>query len=355
MKSSCPVRVAFFVNPLAGYGLLQNLKDSADPESFDPEMSVSAKRAIEFLNLVEKNRLEITVPDGMMGTGILGSALPVHNVFSMHSGETSAEDTRRFVRSLKPGECDILVFVGGDGTARDILESLDPAIPVIGVPSGLKMYSGVFAQDPARAALVLNNFDPSEAEFTEAEILDMDVNSPEKRVEHFGELRVPVIRGMISQGKTEYAESDPEDLIDFIEEQMEPGRYYFISTGHTCKKIIQRLGYETSPLGIDVIRDGRLIEEDLDRERILHYASLGESSLITSPLGGQNFLFGRANRQIDSTVVNAIGFENVIVISGPEKLNNCRDLLVDLPGCDVPAYVRVISGYGQYRMVPIRK
>lgn len=349
------MRVAFFVNPIAGYGLLDNRKDSANIEEFDFQKSISAKRAREFLSLLDRKRIELIVPEGVMGTEVVGQVVSVHKVSKMHVGSTDAEDTRRFVKSLNPNECDILVFVGGDGTARDVLASIHSDIPVLGVPSGLKMYSGVFAQDPQKAALIVNNFDPATTRFTEADVLDMDINDPGKRVEQFGVLRIPLIEGIVSQGKTEYSEYDTEDLIDFVLETLEDGRYYFISTGHTCKSVMKRLGYDTNPLGIDLIKNGKLVEEDLDRARILHYASLENCSLVVSPLGGQNFLFGRGNRQIDGSVIEAIGFENVIIIAGTEKMMECRDLLVDLPGSNLPDFVRVISGYGRYRIVPLRK
>ena len=347
------MELAFLVNPVAGYGLLSNLKDSDVLKEFHPDKAPSLAKAREFAALLKRPDLRVLAPSGIMGESLLPEGVAIASIFPVDELQSTSRDTTQFVKSLTADSCDLLVFVGGDGTTRDILDSIDENIPVLGIPAGLKMYSGVFAQSPARAAMVVNSYSKEQARFGQSEVLDLVSSEGATVVKHFGNLKVPVMEGVVSQGKTEYAESDLEDLIDYILSLLSDDKYYIVSTGHTCKHIIERLGYHTDPLGVDILKGRKLVARDVDSEEMLRVAHSGPCTLILSPLGGQNFLFGRGNRQIDATVIKAIGPDNVFIISGQEKMRDMQNLLVDLGEPVMPVYVRVTYGFGLSKMVRI--
>ena len=92
-----------------------------------------------------------------MGGGLLKeSGLPFQTVGEMRPGEvTTREDTVRFAETMKEEGADLLVFCGGDGTARDISQAVGSGFPVLGVPAGVKMYSACFAVNPWQAGELL--------------------------------------------------------------------------------------------------------------------------------------------------------------------------------------------------------
>ena len=152
------VNIAFMVNPLAGYGGKLNYKGSDGLTLPDLKESVSIKRALDFLHNLKKDKIKFYVPSGAMGSGVLDTAgITEYEVIFRPGSPTTAEDTRDFVKLLSDYPIDLLLFVGGDGTARDILSSLNPGTPVMGIPAGVKMYSSVFAISTGRAADFINS------------------------------------------------------------------------------------------------------------------------------------------------------------------------------------------------------
>jgi predicted polyphosphate/ATP-dependent NAD kinase len=85
------------------------------------------------------------------------------------------------------------------------------------------------------------------------------------------------------------------------------------------------LGFEGSPIGVDVWRDGEVLALDASESEILD--SLGEDNvIIVSPIGGQGFVFGRGNPQLSPAVIRRCGVE---IVASRSKLDGLSVLRVD--------------------------
>ncbi len=344
--------MAFFINPLAGYGSFFNLKGSDGLKIEDPEKSVSIRRSVEFLKELVFSRYFFIVPSGYMGENEVSAFTSRYSVVYRAQWPSTRDDTMRFLKSL--GDADILVFAGGDGTARDIL-SAGISIPVIGIPAGVKMYSSVFAISPAHAAQSLNAISKAEIRMTDAEVMDIDEELYRKGVlsaRSYGYLKVPMLNDIVMNSKAEYDMGGVEDIAEYIIDHMDD-RYYVIGPGNTCKTIETEMGINTNPLAFDILRNRKLIKEDAAEHDIYDACKKG-CRLIISPIGGQNFLIGRGNKQISSRVLELLDADDIMVVASPSKAENIRGLYVD---SDVNpwknGYVRVLTGYGKYKIVPV--
>ncbi len=345
------MKVAFVINPIAGYGFYSNTKDTRNVMDFDRNTSMALKAADIFLTGLDLSRLIFIVPTGVMGQDLVelhhGKIL---RTVGVSDWPTTEKDTEEFVKSLSSNECDVLVFVGGDGTARCIQRSLAGGIPVLGVPSGLKMYSGIYAISPEKAAIAINAFIDGEIISQQSDIMDM---SDDGEIINFGTI-LGLSSPLVSEsGKTEYSVQGIEDLEEYVIDNMNEDSYYIIGTGSTCKSIEDRLGVVADPLCIDLYRGKKLLRKDASEHDLLSLPADENIHLILSPLGGQGFLFGHGNRQITWSVIEKVGFDNILVISSPEKLSNLHNLYAYVPDSHLPAFVRVLYGYGRFRVIKL--
>ncbi|NJE03523.1 ATP-NAD kinase family protein [Thermococcus sp. MV11] len=244
---------------------------------------------------------------------------------------TSGEDTKELAKEMV-GNVDLLVFAGGDGTARDIIEAVDEKIPILGIPTGVKMYSGVFAYSPEDAARVLVEFLRGNARLEEREVRDIDEDAyrhDDVRARTYGKALVPVVETLV-QGSKERIPVDEEGELDAIaeaiaEEILENDGIYFLGSGSTVKRIKDRLGIDGTLLGVDVveIRDGnvKLLVKDATEKDLLRFADRGPRVIVTV-IGGLGFIFGRGNQQFSAEVLRKIPKENITVVATPSKLES---------------------------------
>lgn len=355
------VNIGFFVNPLAGYGGTVNHKGSDNLILPDIEKSVSIVKALSFLDRLKTKDLYFFVPSGIMGEELLKrSGIEKYESISEPSATTTAGDTMDFVSNLCDRDVDILIFVGGDGTARDVLSSLRKDVPVMGIPSGVKMYSSVFAINVEQAAEFVNEISLSgDFETTKGEVVDIDEDMYRSGIleaKLFGELYIPISERIVGVSKAEYSESGTEGIVEYIIDNMKVDRCYIIGPGSTCKSILKELGYNTNILGFDLLKNKKLMGEDVGENRIYESASTSPVTLIISPIGGQGFVLGRGNKQISGRVLEKIGMENIFVIAAPQKMNDLDKLYVDIdtgPEFNVPKYVKVLYGYGRFRLLSL--
>jgi predicted polyphosphate/ATP-dependent NAD kinase len=352
------LRIGFLINPVAGMGGSVGLKgtdgnvDEARRRGAKPRAQERAAITLRLLSL-RTNMLFITSSGEMGASALQESGIPNFKVVYTLQGTSSAEDTKKAVSAFLKEGIDLLLFCGGDGTARDVFEVVQQKVAVLGIPAGVKMYSAVFALDPAAAAaLVSGPFNLKDAEV-------MDVNEDAYRngvldTRLFGIARVPARAHMTQASKQVFEEANEdrakEEIARFMQEVMLPGVLYIIGAGTTTEAIAKRLGIKKTLLGVDAVMDSQIVAEDADEQTLLDVAGhYPETRIILSPIGAQGFILGRGNQQISAAVVRKVGINNLIVVATPHKLRETPFLYIDSgdPTLDheFGRSIQVISGY----------
>ena len=351
--------LGFLVNPVAGMGGAVGLKgtDGVVPEALRRGAHpVSHARARITLDRLKHETFEFLTCSGAMGEDVLCEAgISSYCVVYRYPGESTAEDTSKAVRSFIEHGAELIVFCGGDGTARDVLESAAGNVPLLGIPAGVKMYSAVFAVDPAAAADILRKIHT--AGYCDAEVVDVDEDAyrrGELKTRLFGYARVPSIPDRVQVTKGIYEDQDEDrakkDIAAFISGIMRDDTLYILGAGTTTGYLARSMGLHKTLLGVDVIKNARLIAEDADEKTLLDLIGQnGRAKIIVSPIGSQGFIFGRGTQQVSPDVIRRVGIDNVIVISTPGKLARTPVLHVDTGDPDLDAEfkgsIQIITGY----------
>nr|WP_246602767.1 ATP-NAD kinase family protein [Falsiroseomonas tokyonensis] len=318
------------VNPIAGMGGRVGLKGTDGPAILararelgaEPVSGARAARA-----LAELRRLgpAVLAAPGSMGEQACAAAGLACEV--VETGEaTGAAATRAAARAMLGGGVDLLIFAGGDGTARDVLAEVGTQLPILGIPTGVKMHSAVFAQNPAAAGRVAAAFLEGRAATQEAEVMDLDEDALRQgRVSArlHGVARVPQERALMQAGKSGAAIPDEaalEALARRMVTEMQPGRLYLLGCGTTMRRIKRALGFAGTLMGVDVALDGRLLAADVTEAQILRLLDQAPATAILGVTGGQGFLLGRGNQQFSPAVLRRLGRENLVVVAGQQKL-----------------------------------
>ncbi|MER6003471.1 NAD(+)/NADH kinase [Nonomuraea angiospora] len=367
--------VGLVVNPVAGLGGAAGLKGSDGVEvqraalamGATPRAGERAARAVRTLVARRPGTRVLTVPGRMGEDSVRASGAPYDLVRPPSGGSagTSAEDTRHAVAAL--AGVDLLLFAGGDGTARDVLDAVralgGQAPPVLGVPAGVKVYSGCFAVSPAAAGFVAAEFDP--ARTAEAEVVDLDEDAYRRGLVSprlYGSLRVPAARAALSGRKSGSSGVEPataEGVVREVVARMRPGVRYVLGPGATTRAVGRALGLATTLLGVDVVErfheGGRLVAADVAEAELFGLVSGRESALVLSVIGGQGFVLGRGNQQVSPRVLDAVldGGDSgrLLVLATQQKLASLkgRPLLADSGDEDLDkklgGHVQVITGY----------
>ena len=349
--------VGLIVNPIAGMGGAVGLKGTDTPERLQRAVALGARpraatRARRTLSQLRGADIRLIAACGAMGSDLAADVdLPAETIGRAAEGPTTANDTIVAARGLAQRRVDLLLFAGGDGTARDVEAAIGSAVPALGIPTGVKMQSGVFASSPEAAGIVART---GSDQFTDAEVVDRDGQGDSLRV--YGHLRVPrqpaQMIGMKRPSRAPEAELD--GACRRLAMSLEPDQLYIVGPGSTTQRFLEHAGIRGTLSGVDAIRGGQLIGRDVN-ERALMGLLRGRprSSVIVSVIGGQGALFGRGNQEISADVLRAVGPENVIVIASLEKLvalDPCR-LHVDTGD---PVVDRALSGYRRVHVGPGR-
>ena len=363
-------KIGLLVNPIAGMGGSVGLKgtDGLAEEAAQrgavqraPSRAEAALKALQPL----RGNLTILCAAGEMGENeALAQGFQTQTVYRPDL-PTAAADTIATAKAIEAAGAELLLFAGGDGTARDLVEA-GVQIPCIGIPAGVKIHSPVYALRPEAAGeLACRVLQGERSRTKQIEVVDIDEDAWRAdlvRTRLYGYLTVPDDRSLLQHGKaaSPASESAQQNAIaSEMAKRMKPGCYYFVGPGTTTKALLDGLGLEGTLLGVDLIADGKLLQKDLCEADILQRIREKESFLVLTPTGGQGFLLGRGNQQISGAVIKAIGKDHLFILATREKLFHLqgRPLLVDTgdPEADagLSGYMRAIIGLGEEQMIRI--
>ncbi|WP_255194097.1 ATP-NAD kinase family protein [Natronobeatus ordinarius] len=336
-------RIGVVVNPIAGMGGRVGLKgtdgkvEEARRLGAEPRAPGRATEALEALFDREPD-LEVYTAAGEMGEEEAREAgYDPEVVYDPDGEETNAADTKGAVRAFLECDVDLVLFVGGDGTAvnvAEVLEEEEAETPMLGVPAGVKVYSSVFGVTPADAGRIAAVWDRVE----NREVNDIDEEAyreGEVRAELRAVVPVPVAEDL--QSSKQLARGNVDSLANGFAREAESGTTYVFGPGSTVGAIEEALGIDPSPLGVDVWRDGEVLARDASEEEIL--AVLEEPAVIVvSPIGGQGFVFGRGNHQISPAVIDRA--DEIEIVASEEKLDGLGTLRVDTDDEEVDESLR---------------
>jgi len=374
-------RIGLLVNPDAGIGGRLGLKGSdgqaeyARSQGAEDRAGPRVRDALAHFTRLRKDTsdLQWVTSEGRMGSEWIGSEIGIISTVHQSSGLTSAEDTAGLVQTLLDAEIDLLVYGGGDGTTRDIVATLEKAgrgsLPLIGVPCGVKMYSGCFAASPKAAAEVLSAWLDGELLVANTEVLDLDEKIfREGRwvVRMYAEAMTPAsprwMQGTKQRVEASGEEEIVEGLADHIREILMVDNHLIIwGSGGTLRTIGEMVRMNPTALGIDASIGSKQIGTDLNESDLLKLLSEheGEVTILLSPMGGQGFLIGRGNLQLSPEVLRTAGIDSVLGICTPAKLLTVRRLRIETGDSDLDAefagkrYMKVLQGYRTTRVLPV--
>lgn len=378
------ITFGLIINPYAGIGGAVGLKgsDQMVEEAFRRGAQQKAmSRTSDALSGLSEHKARcrfITCP-GDMGQSVLDELGFDYSLLPMPEKEqTSAADTQHAVTLMAEQQPDVLVFAGGDGTARDILAALAECehgdIPVLGIPAGVKIHSGVYGVTPQASGEVLNTLlNGGLVDIKESEVRDLDEEAfrQDKVVaRHYGELRVPQVGHFVQavkQGGVESEELVLADIAAFLREEMEdqPDTLFLIGSGKTTQAIMEDLGFDNTLLGVDAVyvdKDGHIdpVANDLNEQGILQlFERYPSRKAVLSIMGGQGHIIGRGNQQFSAAVLKQLGKTNVQLVSTKTKLTelNGRPLIVDSGDAALnqqwAGTLEVITGYRDKVVQPV--
>jgi predicted polyphosphate/ATP-dependent NAD kinase len=344
-ENSLPTKTfGLIINPIAGMGGAVGLKGTDGAAILNQAIALGAKpiatqRAETFLAALNPARksLNLIVGAGDMGQKQAEKCGFTFKVVGEAKGETTFEDTQTIAKAIVDVGVDLLVYCGGDGTTRDIMKSVGLNVPVLGVPTGVKMHSAVFAVSPQAAARVSVTYLWGNLPLHEAEV--MDVDEAEFRQGHlsarlYGYVLSPFEPHLIQGNKmaspmTENEVENQAAIAVYIIEEMKPSLLYIVGPGTTTRTVGDILDQKKTLLGVDLFQDKIIIAKDVNEKQILQAINGKSTRIIVTPIGGQGFIFGRGNQQISSKVIRQVGLDNIIVISTKSKLDRLESLRVD--------------------------
>jgi len=356
-------KIGLIVNPIAGMGGSVGLKGT-DGDIIKDAIKLGAKPVVPrrmdtFLSHIEsKDEIYLLVAPGKMGEELVSGKGFRYEIIGHIQHQTTANDTKRIAKLMVEEQVELLIFCGGDGTARDIFDAVELKIPVVAIPSGVKMFSSVFALNPKAAAKIVDMFIEETTDTLEKEVLDIDEDAfRDNRLDSklYGYLVVPKIQNLIQNAKDSSKvgrtiDENKYEIAQQIIETMEEDILYLLGPGTTVKSITDQLNLVKSLLGVDAIYYKSLVGEDLNESGIIELLDkYQKAKIIVTPIGGQGFVFGRGNKQFTPRILKRVGKNNIIIIGTEDKIKSLKCLRVDTGDDEtdkmLEGLTKVIIGY----------
>jgi predicted polyphosphate/ATP-dependent NAD kinase len=360
-------KIGLIVNPVAGLGGKVGLKGS-DGENICqmalklgavPESNSKACITLQVLQKIQDELFFYTYP-GEMGEDIVRAhGFQTEVLGDIEKGHTRPVDTMQAARDMAAAGVQLILFAGGDGTARNILDAVGTSVTVIGIPTGCKIHSAVYAINPRKAGeLVIQVLQGKIAAAREAEVMDIDEelfrqNTVQARL--YGYLKVPLERSLVQNMKSGRGLSEAaslEQMAGYITDTMEKDTLYIIGPGSTTRAIMEKIGLKNTLLGVDLVCNGMLLANDVTEKDILAALSVHKKcKVIVTVIGGQGYVFGRGNQQLSAAVLRRAGKENIVIVASKDKMLSLmgQKLYVDTDNDETNRYLcgyyKVVVGY----------
>ena len=361
------LRVGVLLNPVAGIGGSVALRGSDGLATQQRARTLGARsqaaarlgQALAAVNAPDRaDWLTIAAP---MGEDVLAtSGIQCRVVGAPRDTVTTSQDSRESVHMLTQAGIDLLLFAGGDGTARDVLVSLNQPQLCLGVPAGVKMHSSVFALTPSAAGRIISRLLEGDlVAIQQGEVRDIDEAAlREGRIDnhYFGSMRVPAAADFMQSLKIAGRESEPlaqEEVAAGVLATIQPGRCYLLGAGSTLFAIKRQLGFAGTLLGVDVWQDGQVLAVDATAQQLLAMCTAERDVVaVLSPTGHQGMLLGRGNQQFSPAVLRCLaGRLMVVATRGKLAQLQGRPMWVDSGDAQMDArlcgLVDVICGYDE--------
>ncbi len=372
------------VNPDAGLGGRLGLKGSDGKAELARSMGAEDRSGprmtatlthFDSIHRMGFDDLHWITSEGRMGTDWFPEDANIGALSTVHSskGETTATHTKEAVAAMLEAGIDLLLYAGGDGTTRDIVEALEangrPELPVIGMPTGVKMHSGCFASSPKAAAEVLSAWLNGDLLVASTEVLDLDEERYRQGdwvIRMYAEAMTPSSPRWMQGAKQLIEAAGEEEILEGLSDHIRDvmiteDRLIIWGSGGTLRAIGEMNGYELTNLGIDATIGSEQVGTDLDEAGLLELLAphSGPVTLLLSPMGGQGFLIGRGNLQLSPEVLRAIGIDNILGVVTPAKLLSVRTLRIETGDEELDAdfvalaYMKVLQGFRTTRILPV--
>ncbi len=357
-------KLGLIVNPLAGIGGSVALKGSDGAATAKEALARGAvpragQRTAQALLPLQGLALELVTYPAEMGADIAVQAgFTPRIIGQIESHHTDGDDTRRAARELAQAGVDLILFAGGDGTARDICAAVGDQIPVLGIPAGVKIHSGVYAVTPGAAGEIVAMLVRGElVTLQDQEVRDIDEDAfrqGQVKARYYGELLVPEegrFLQHVKNGGREVEELVLDDIAADVIDTMLDDTYYVMGSGTTVQAVMEQLGLENTLLGVDLVYNRTLVDQDLTAEQLLQQIGTAPAKIVITVIGGQGHIIGRGNQQLSPALLRRIGRDNLLVIATKSKIKALegRPLIVDSGDPELnhtlSGLIRVVTGY----------
>jgi predicted polyphosphate/ATP-dependent NAD kinase len=365
-------KIGLIINPVAGMGGSVGLKgtDGADILARAVELGAQPKsneRVQQTLELLANYQSQVVFYTASNEMGArLAQSLGFETVIVHEANKiTTADDTIELAKKCVEHDCDLILFAGGDGTARNLLDAIGDAIPVLGVPTGCKIHSGVYSITPSAAAEVLKSFFSGElVDIRSSDVMDIDENlfrQGKVSAKRYGDMQVPLVGHFLQATKVGGIEDESLVVDDIAADVIESNEsdIVVIGSGSTCAKVMEAWGLDNTLLGVDVVQDEKVLIADATSAQLLDLFDSGKSiSLVITAIGGQGHLFGRGNQQLSPEFLRKLGKNNIKVIATKSKIKSLmgRPLVLDTGDASLDKLFagawNIITGYHDQIIYP---